>query len=365
MPNPIPRNRSARGSQPRRSTRLRLWPTVQFRRLRENNRQPGPPPPQPHRPARHRAAPDLPLWRPQENNRQPGPPSPPRPPTRHRASASLPFRRLRENIRQLAPPTIPRRASTHVVVGVVICIVAAFVVSIALPLLPWGTSSGPTAAPPKSGSADGAAADRDDSGSIGGQLAAGPDASAGLDRGSAPEGDIHHGLSGVHRGVGFLVAGAQPGPAAQPAPPGGSAKVADLGQQGDPPAVGQPGHAGPIRRPEPQAPPGPPRVPSVPGPTPSGPKPPEPAPSAPKPPQPAPSVPKPPDSIPPRERFKQLADQLAKLPRDRNAPKATVHRPAGKAASPRQEGQTQSGASGPKHVNPGSKGASPRSGPSR
>lgn len=340
MPSPIPRNRSAGGPQPRRS-------------------------------ARHRAAPGLPFRRPQENNRQPGPP--PRPITRHRASAALPFRRLRENIRQLGLPPIPARARNGVMAGVLLCIVAAFVVAIVLPLLPWKTSSGSTAAPPGSDSADVAATDRDDPGPAGGILAAGPDASAGLDRGSLPEDGTHSGLSEVPRGVGFLVPGTQPGPAAQPAPPSGPAKVADPGQQGDPPAVGQPGHAEPVRRPEPQAPPHQPQVPPVPEPTPSGPKPPDPKPSGPH----------PPDPIPSHERLKQVANQLAKLRLDRtgdadlgprpqphqagpgrNHPKVTVRRPADKATSPRQASKTQPSASVPKHGNSGSNAASPRSGTS-
>ncbi len=386
MPNPIPRNRSAGGRRPRRPARQRVWPTLPFRRPRVNIRQPGQPPPRPQPPARHRTTPGLPFRRPQENIRQPGPPPPrQRPPARHRATPGLPFRRLLENIRRPGPPLpTPTRSGTNVAVWVILCAVAALVVWIVLPVFPLGTSTGSTAAPPMSDTGAAAAGDGAP-GPVGGQLAAPPGVSAGLDHDPTPEGGTRDDGTEGHRAVGFPVApvakrqpvpaapppsaqppAAQPSPAAQPARPSEPADVADPGPSVDPPTVDQPQRRPvlpskpnlpkePVPPREPQTPPGEPRVPS----------------SA--------------ELEQLRDRLGSLADQLAQRAKDRggdagigqpppspqarpdpNPPKVDVRPPAGKIPPPKQAGQKQSAAGSQKNVNPpsGSQGASPRSGPS-
>ncbi len=368
MPSPIPRNRSARRHQPRRSASQRFWRALPFQRLRHNGGQIGPPPPQRRRPARHRAAPRLQLARLWGNNRQPEPRRLPRPLplARHRASTGLMFRRFRETIRQFGRSRIPTRASTNVMFGALLCILAAFLVSIMLPLLPSGTSSDSAAAPPRSdrGSvADGADVFSD-------PLVAQPDASADDDRGSALES-----TAPVHRDVGFVVPKRQPAPAAQPARPGGPAA--------------QPSPS-PTSTPTPQTPRTKPTVPPA-----ATPKPPTPTPSAPAfpqpplptpPPKPAPPTPAPPTATPepptptptpepptpeptasapapPQDQLKRLPldrigdTELGPRPRptqtplDRSTPKIIAPSPTGKAFSSQQAHPKQSGAKYSKQIN--------------
>lgn len=371
MPNPIPRNRSAGGRRPRRPARQRIWPSLPFRRPRVNIRQPGPPPPRPRPPARHRATPGLPFRRPQPR---------PRPPARHRATPGLPFRRLLENIRRPGPPLpTPTRSGTNVAVWVILCAVAALVVWIVLPVFPLGTSTGSTAVPPMSDTGAATAGDGAP-GPVGGQLAAQPSESAGLDHDPTPEGGTRDDRNEGHRAVGFPVApvakskpvpaaqppAAQPGPAAQPARPSEPANVADPGPGVDPPMVGQPQRrAVPPSKPSYPKQPVPPREPQ----TPSS----------------QPRVPSNAELEQLRDRLDSLADQLAQRAKDRggdagigqpppspqarpdrNPPKVDVRPPAGKTPPPKQAGQKQSAAGSQKNVNPpsGSQGASPRSGPS-
>ncbi len=336
MPNPIPRNRSAGGRQPRRPVRQQAWQILAFQRPRENVRQPEspppppPPPPQPRPRARHRARPDLPFRRPQENIGQPRtPPTQPRRPARHRATPGLPFRRPQENIGQPGaplPPT-PTRSGTSVAVGVIICAVAALVVWIVAPLFPSGTSAGSTAFPPMNDHAAAAAGDNPP-GAVGGELATPPGTLVNLDRGPTPEGGAPD--TGANPAVGLPVAPvakSQPVPATQPARPGEPANVADPGQRVDPPVVDQvqrrpvhkPGHAEQT----------PPRQPPTPPPS-------------------QPHAPSDAEAAQLRERLASLARKLAQHQQD-SAPK--VVRPPTKAAPPRQTSKKQSGTGGSKNVN--------------
>ncbi len=356
MPNPIPRNRSAGGRQPRRPVGQQVWQILPFRRPRENIRQPEPAPlpspPQPRPRARHRATPDLPFRRPQENVRQPGSPPPqPRRPARHRATPGLPARWPQENIGQPETPTppTPTRSGTRVAVGIILCAVAALVVWIAAPLSPSGTSAGSTATPPMNDHAGATAAGGNPPGAVGGQLAAPPSTLAGLDRGPTPEGGARGGHTGVPPAVGFPVAPvakSQPVPAAQPAPPGEPANVADPGQRVEAPAVdqvqrqpvqpGKPGHAEQV----------PPRPPQAPPPS-------------------QPHIPSDAEAAQLRERLALLARKLAQHQQG-SAPKVApkVARPPAKAAPPQQTSQKRSGTGGQKKVNrlSGSAGPSTRSG---
>jgi hypothetical protein len=213
MPDPIPRNRSARHRRPRRFAGPKSWRVRPFRRGHDNPgeaepavpqqctvvgqpvyldqpqvgthedaapapplqpvtsplapRQPLPPPsPQPVSP--QPASPIAsPLRRTQDNTEpeQPAPPQPlppqpppprPRPPATRR---DRPHRRVRLNAGPPRPPRLrrPRPASTDVLVGGSLLAGVALVMGLVLPLLPLGASANSTATPPVSDRGGGSA----------------------------------------------------------------------------------------------------------------------------------------------------------------------------------------------------------------
>ena len=211
MPDPIPRNRSAGRSRPRRLTRRpRDWPGRPFRQRRENAEQPAPPPaPPPARPpaARRRPAhrqrgwPRGPLQQRQGNVQRPGP-RPPRP--------------------------RPTRSSSQVVVGVLLCAVAALVVGIVVPpLFPSDTSSGSVVAAPASGQAGVVAPGSGDPNQADSEPAA-PPAAPGADRvQTQPAPALVGNRTAVPPGGGSSAPAGQSDPVTEPSPP------VDLGQRAD------------------------------------------------------------------------------------------------------------------------------------
>lgn len=155
MPDPIPRNSSARGPAPRPPERHGVWPGRLFRRLRGNTGQPRPPRPQPRHAAKHKAQQGRPYRRPQGNA---GQPRQPRSQTRHAvrpaAWPSRLFRRLQGNAGLGPPPLTPTRRRTEVMVGALLFALAVLAGIVVLQLLPSETSSTPTVAPPASDRAD-------------------------------------------------------------------------------------------------------------------------------------------------------------------------------------------------------------------
>lgn len=131
MPDPIPRNRSARGPAPRRPERHGVWQGRLFRRPQGN---PGQPPPRgPRHAARQEAWPGRLFRRPWGNA---GQPRPSRSQPRHAAPP---------------PPRTPTQPRTEVVAGVLILAVAVLAGIVVLGLLPSESSSAPPADPARSG----------------------------------------------------------------------------------------------------------------------------------------------------------------------------------------------------------------------
>ncbi len=361
MPNPIPRNRSAGGRQPRRPVRHRVWSILPFQRPQENIRQPAPPPPQPtppqpRPPARHRATPGTPFQRPQENIRQPGQTPPqPRRPARHRDTPGLPLQRRHENVERPAqPPRQPRpparpgdwlfrrpqgnagrpgppppphatQSGAKVAVGTLFLAVASFVVWLAVPLFSSETPLGAVATPPVSGHTDIAPMPGNDPGAVGGQLAAPPEALTGVDPGPAPETPTVVGLTSARRDSGPSVTGSQPN-SAPPSQPSEPANVADLGQRVDPPPTDQ-GQQHPPRphKPSPEETPPPPKAPPAPPPV---------------------NTPPPVKPGPTPEEQRKLAQQVAQFARDWKANAGTgkpTPPPAGKDSGPKAVGKQESG----------------------
>lgn len=338
MPDPFPRNRSARGRQARRPARQRVWPDLTFRRPRENvgPREPAPPqprppatgevrlgelfrrprrnsgppgplPPQPPPPATQEVRLGQPLRRPRGDVGPPDPAPPqPRPPARPRVRTGQRFRHPRGNV---APPgrhwrPTPTPSGTGVVVGVFLLAVAAFAVWIVPPLFPSGASDRSTAAPPVRDHTDVAAPGGP--GPVGDQFAARPSSLAASDRGAIPASEIRHNLTAVHRGGGSPVAAGDSGSAPQPLQPDKPANATDLGQRVDPPRVD---HV--QRHPAPSKPGSAVQVPpQEPKPTPK---------PEPKPPVDEPPVNPAPQPNPQRERLEELARQFAQQGRNGDA----------------------------------------------
>lgn len=272
MPDPIPRNRSARGQQARRPARQRVWPGQLFQRPRGNAGPPTPPPPQLRPPATQDVSLGEFFRRPRGNVGPPEPAPPqPRPPARSRVRPGPPFRRSRGNV---GPPGRHRsptrtRPSAEVMVGGLTLAVAVLAVWIIVPLFPSETFSGSTGAPPVGGHANVATPGGNGPGLVRDQLAS-PGALAGPDPGPIPVSEARHNLTAVHRGGELPAAASQPG-SAQPSQPSEPATVADLGRGVDPPATdrGQrpaPSPAEETPAPKPPESPAPPPV--TPGPTP-------------------------------------------------------------------------------------------------
>lgn len=323
MPDPIPRNRSARGRRPRRSVRQRIWPVRPAQRPTGNVEQPAPPPRQQPPPARQRDWPNPLFRRPQENTarhaqpaQQPRPPAhqrdrqpplfrrprantarhaqprrQPRPPPRQRDPRNPLFRRPRANVRRprLRLPQNAAQSGAKVAVGTLLLAVASLVVWIVVPLFPSGISSDAIAAPPLRDHADVAPAPGNDPDPVGDQLAA-PDAVTGVDRDPAPESAAPVDLTAVRRDSGLPVATSQPD-SAQHSQPSEPANVADLDRRADPPATDQ------GQRDAPQ---------------PTKPSPPKETPTSKPPPTPPPANPGP----TPEEQHKELARKLAQFARD-------------------------------------------------
>lgn len=209
MPDPIPRNKSARGWRPRRPAARRAWPGLPFRRPPENV-------------GRHRP--------------QPGQP---RPSARQESPLGQLFRWPQGHVgrHRLLPPSSRLQPSTGVVVGVLLLVVAVLVVWIVvLPLLPSATFSGSMAAPPTPPASDHAdAVGGNDPGTVDSR----PEVPAAIDPGPTHDSAGRDALSVTHRDSGVPVAGSQPRSVAQPSQPNSPAAVADLGQQGGPAATDQ------------------------------------------------------------------------------------------------------------------------------
>jgi hypothetical protein len=299
MPDPIPRNRSAGRSRPRRLTRRpRDWPGRPFRQRRENPEQPAPPPAQPRppahqqrtqwagglgqpfgqrrgnaewsepapvpapipaqprppaevrRPAHRQRAEGIGLGWPfgqrHENGERSEPPPPPvsaqpRPPAQRRRPAHRqrvrprgPLRQRQGNV-QRPGPRAPRlrltRSNSQVVVGVLLCAVAALAVGIVVPpLLSADTPSGSVVAASTDGQAGVVAEGSGDPGQVGGEFAAPPAAPGADSVQTQPAPALVGNRTAVPPGGGSSVPAGQPGLAAEPAPP------ADLGQRVDRPA---------------------------------------------------------------------------------------------------------------------------------
>lgn len=243
MPDPIPRNRSADRSRPRRLTRRpRDWPGRLFRQRRENAQQPAPPPAQPRTPAHRQRAQGAWLGRPfgqrRENVEHPVPaPAQPRPPAarrpahRQRVRPRGPLHQRQGNVQRPGPrPPRPRwtRSSSQVVVGVLLCAVAALVVGIVVPpLFPSDTSPNSVVAAPASGQAGVAAVGSGDPDQPDGEIAA-PPAVPSADRvQTQPTPALVGNRTAVPPGRGASAPAGQPDPPTEPSPP------ADLGQRVD------------------------------------------------------------------------------------------------------------------------------------
>lgn len=304
MPDPIPRNRSARGRQPRRSVRQRIWPVRPAQRPRGNVEQPAPPPRQQPPPARLRDWPNPLLRRPQENaGRHAQPTQRPRPPARQRDWPNPLFRRSRENTGRHAQPPRPRpparqrdrrnplfrrpraharrpgprlprnavQSGAQVAVGTLLLAVASLVVWIVVPLfpsVPSGISSGTIAASPLRDHADVGPVPGNDPVPVDDQPVAPPDAVTGADRGPVPESATPVDLTTVRRDSELPATESKP----NPAPPSQLSEPAnaDLGRRLDQPEQNQ--ERPPRPRTEEQKPPPetqkPPPPPPDPGPTP-------------------------------------------------------------------------------------------------
>lgn len=254
MPDPIPRNRSAGRSRPRRlARRPRDWPGRPFRQRRENAEQPAPPPAPPRPPAHRQREQGAWLGRPfgqrRENVERPEPapaPAPvaPRPPAAGRPPAHRqrgwprgPLQQRQGNVQRPGPrPPRPRstRSSSQVVVGVLLCAVAALVVGIVVPrLFPSDTSSGSVVAAPASGQAGIVAPGSGDPDQVDDEPAA-PLAAPGADRiQTQPAPALVGNRTAVPPGGGSSAPAGQSDPGTEPSPP------ADLGQRVDRSAVDQ------------------------------------------------------------------------------------------------------------------------------
>lgn len=245
MPDPIPRNRSAGRSRPRRLTRRqRDWPGRLFGQRRENAEQPAPPPAQPRPPAHRHRAQGVWLGRPfgphrenAEQRAQPPAPAQPRPPAARRRPAHRrrvwphgPLRQRQGNVRPgPRPPMLSlTRSSSQVAVGVLLCAVAVLVIGIVVPpLFPSDTSSGSVVAAPATGQTG--AAGSGDPGQVVGELAV-PPAAPSADRVPTQPPTLVGNRTAVVPGGEASAPAGQSDPAPEPAPP------ADLAQRVDRPA---------------------------------------------------------------------------------------------------------------------------------
>lgn len=258
MPDPIPRNRSARGRPARRPRRQRAWP---FQRPRGNAGIPGPLPPPPPPPA----VPEVrlvDLFRRRRENPRPPEPLPP-PPATQELGLGQPFRRPRGTVelpepappqprppvragqrfrragRRTAPPGPRRhrtpglsRSGTNVAAGGLMVAMVVLAMWIVVPLLPSATPARSTATPPLPGRADVPTPGRTDPGPASDQLAARPGTSAAPDHGPVIATEAHPSFTAAYRSNGSPVAASAP----QPVPPGNTANATDLGQRANPPA---------------------------------------------------------------------------------------------------------------------------------
>lgn len=267
MPDPIPRNRSARGRRARRPARQRAWPGQLFQRPRGNAGPPGPPPPPPPAvpevrlgdlfrrrreaprppellpppPARQQLGLGQPFWRPRGDVAPPEPAPPqPRPPARPRVRAGQRFRRPGRRVappgpRRHRPPGLSRSGS-NIAAGGLMVTMAVLAVWIVVPLLPSATPAGSTATPSLPGRADVPAPARTDPGPVSDQLAARPGTLAAPDRGPVAASETRPSLTAAHRSGGSPVAVGQADSAPQPVQPHIATNVADQGQRTDPSA---------------------------------------------------------------------------------------------------------------------------------
>jgi hypothetical protein len=269
MPDPIPRNRSARGRRTRRLMRPRSWRGGPLRRTADNADdaapfaprctvegpplhldqplrrthsivRPTPPlpaPPPPVTPAPPPLPPATPAAEPPEGANQTWPPAVPRSPARP----------ARQRHRLVGPPrgvigrvhpTRPRRAGTDATIGVSILSGIALVVGLLLPLLPLGAPASSTSKPPaidRPGGAAPAPESRDPIPVIG-PPAARPEAASGATRDSTHNQVT---LLADRTMPGAQVTTGQPSPASLVTSPIGPARVADPGRRAGPATVDQ------------------------------------------------------------------------------------------------------------------------------
>jgi hypothetical protein len=219
MPDPIPRNRSARNRRQRRLMRPRSWRGGPFRRARDNTDEAEPL-------VLHCTieGPPLHLDQPLRRTRPP-----PARRTRRRTQRVRPIRARAGGAHRVRP----RRASADAAVGVSILAGVALVMGLTLPLLPTGISTGSAAAPAVGDHADGAAPppDRQDPGPVAGVPAAQPGAVVGVDRHATREQVTL--LADRTRPTSQAPAN-QPSPAVVPSSPVQPAGATDLGRQVSP-----------------------------------------------------------------------------------------------------------------------------------